>query len=96
MLTRLLQLEDSPDLFPLELKSGKSAGSVEHRAQVVAYTLMLTEARNAAVVPGLLLYLKDNTTRAIRSSPVDVAGFLGLRNEMAAHFSAFDIEELPG
>ncbi|KAI6213062.1 hypothetical protein M3Y94_00105000 [Aphelenchoides besseyi] len=92
-----LQFQGSSNVVPLELKTGKSGAQIEHRAQLVAYSLMLSDDNRETPepVPGILLYLRDNTMRPIRSSDTDISGFLTLRNEMAGWFSEFDIEELP-
>ncbi|KAI6185397.1 DNA replication ATP-dependent helicase-like protein [Aphelenchoides besseyi] len=90
-----LNFEGSSNVIPLELKTGKSGSNIEHRAQVVAYSLMLSDEENPETVPGILLYLRDNVMRPIVSSDIDIAGFLTLRNEMSGWFSEFDIEELP-
>jgi CRISPR/Cas system-associated exonuclease Cas4 (RecB family) len=55
-------------IYPLELKTGKSyEGSIEHQAQVLLYSLLLSERWNKGkIVPGFLLYLKDNRIRKIQ------------------------------
>ncbi|KAM9860402.1 DNA replication ATP-dependent helicase/nuclease DNA2 [Aulostomus maculatus] len=72
----------SPDVktVPLELKTGRESNSIEHRSQVILYTLMSLERYNPAA--GLLLYLKTGNLHPVVASHMDRRELLKLRNTM--------------
>ena len=81
-------------IMPFEIKTG-SYESIEHRAQVLLYTLMMSERYNANVISGLLFYLKKNnnynddrrTSTYYRSTGKAVTNLKGMNvisNEIAA------------
>ncbi|XP_061420867.1 DNA replication ATP-dependent helicase/nuclease DNA2 isoform X2 [Lethenteron reissneri] len=67
---------------PLELKTGKESNSIEHRAQVVLYTL-LTQERWGDPGLGFLLYLKSGGMHPVSASRVDTRELIKLRNQLA-------------
>nr|XP_054379343.1 DNA replication ATP-dependent helicase/nuclease DNA2 isoform X5 [Pongo abelii] len=73
-------------IMPLELKTGKESNSIEHRSQVVLYTL-LSQERRADPEAGLLLYLKTGQMYPVPANHLDKRELLKLRNQMA--FSLF-------
>ncbi|XP_004386454.2 DNA replication ATP-dependent helicase/nuclease DNA2 isoform X4 [Trichechus manatus latirostris] len=73
-------------IMPLELKTGKESNSIEHRSQVVLYTL-LSQERRADAEAGLLLYLKTGQMYPVPAKHLDKRELLKLRNQMA--FSLF-------
>nr|XP_028682409.1 DNA replication ATP-dependent helicase/nuclease DNA2 isoform X3 [Macaca mulatta] len=73
-------------IMPLELKTGKESNSIEHRSQVVLYTL-LSQERRADPEAGLLLYLKTGQMYPVSANHLDKRELLKLRNQMA--FSLF-------
>ncbi|XP_076981221.1 DNA replication ATP-dependent helicase/nuclease DNA2 isoform X2 [Tamandua tetradactyla] len=73
-------------IMPLELKTGKESNSIEHRSQVVLYTL-LSQERRANPEAGLLLYLKTGQMYPVTAKHLDKRELLKLRNQMA--FSLF-------
>uniref|UniRef100_M3YL63 DNA replication ATP-dependent helicase/nuclease n=1 Tax=Mustela putorius furo TaxID=9669 RepID=M3YL63_MUSPF len=74
-------------IMPLELKTGKELNSIEHRSQLVLYTL-LSQERRADPEAGLLLYLKTGHMYPVPANHLDKRGeLLRLRNQMA--FSLF-------
>lgn len=44
--------------MPLEIKTGKSSFSLEHRGQVMLYQMMMSEIEEKPIDSGLLLYLR--------------------------------------
>lgn len=59
--------------MPLELKTGRSTFSAEHKGQVTLYSMMMNQSKNgrpnAAANPGgLLLYLRDGAIQQVLSS----------------------------
>uniref|UniRef100_A0A2K6THX3 DNA replication ATP-dependent helicase/nuclease n=1 Tax=Saimiri boliviensis boliviensis TaxID=39432 RepID=A0A2K6THX3_SAIBB len=73
-------------IMPLELKTGKESNSIEHRSQVVLYTL-LSQERRPDPEAGLLLYLKTGQMYPVPANHLDRRELLKLRNQMA--FSLF-------
>ncbi|KAM9197403.1 DNA replication ATP-dependent helicase/nuclease DNA2 [Dugong dugon] len=73
-------------IMPLELKTGKESNSIEHRSQVILYTL-LSQERRADAEAGLLLYLKTGQMYPVPAKHLDKRELLKLRNQMA--FSLF-------
>ncbi|XP_048964964.1 DNA replication ATP-dependent helicase/nuclease DNA2 isoform X2 [Canis lupus baileyi] len=73
-------------IMPLELKTGKELNSIEHRSQLVLYTL-LSQERRADPEAGLLLYLKTGNMYPVPANHLDKRELLRLRNQMA--FSLF-------
>ncbi|KAF4018865.1 hypothetical protein G4228_010953 [Cervus hanglu yarkandensis] len=73
-------------IMPLELKTGKESNSIEHRSQLVLYTL-LSQERRADPEAGLLLYLKTGQMYPVPAKHLDKRELLRLRNQMA--FSLF-------
>ncbi|XP_006889113.1 PREDICTED: DNA replication ATP-dependent helicase/nuclease DNA2 [Elephantulus edwardii] len=74
-------------IMPLELKTGKESNSIEHRSQVVLYTL-LSQERRPDPEAGLLLYLKTGQMYPVPAKHLDKRELLKLRNQMA--FSLFN------
>ncbi|XP_036952472.1 DNA replication ATP-dependent helicase/nuclease DNA2 [Acanthopagrus latus] len=66
--------------IPLELKTGKESNSIEHRSQVILYTLMSLERYNPEA--GLLLYLKTGNLHPVVASHMDRRELLKLRNTL--------------
>ncbi|RVE74639.1 hypothetical protein OJAV_G00024120 [Oryzias javanicus] len=69
--------------FPLELKTGKESNSIEHRSQVILYTLMSMERYNPEA--GLLLYLKTGSMYPVAAGHMDRRELLKLRNTLVHH-----------
>ncbi|XP_053161315.1 DNA replication ATP-dependent helicase/nuclease DNA2 [Hemicordylus capensis] len=69
-------------IMPLELKSGKETNSIEHRSQVVLYTLMCQE-RHVDPEAGFLLYLKTGNMFPVPGNHMDRRELIKLRNQLA-------------
>ncbi|XP_066098703.1 DNA replication ATP-dependent helicase/nuclease DNA2 isoform X2 [Saccopteryx bilineata] len=69
-------------IMPLELKTGKESNSIEHRSQLVLYTL-LSQERRADPEAGLLLYLRSGQMYPVPANHLDKRELLKLRNQMA-------------
>ncbi|XP_077570114.1 DNA replication ATP-dependent helicase/nuclease DNA2 isoform X1 [Stigmatopora nigra] len=69
--------------IPLELKTGRESNSIEHRSQVILYTLMTLERYNPAA--GFLLYLKTGNLHPVVASHMDRRELLKLRNTLVHH-----------
>ncbi|XP_034158646.2 DNA replication ATP-dependent helicase/nuclease DNA2 isoform X1 [Pangasianodon hypophthalmus] len=73
-------------IVPLELKTGKESNSIEHRSQVILYTLMSTERRTDAEA-GFLVYLKTGNLHPIVGNHMDRRELIKLRNSLVHHLS---------
>ncbi|XP_078576312.1 DNA replication ATP-dependent helicase/nuclease DNA2-like isoform X2 [Branchiostoma floridae x Branchiostoma japonicum] len=69
-------------VLPLELKTGRETNSIEHRSQVILYTL-LTREQYPDPELGLLLYLKTGNMKAVPAGHVDRRELILLRNSLA-------------
>ncbi|XP_062486450.1 DNA replication ATP-dependent helicase/nuclease DNA2 [Pezoporus occidentalis] len=69
-------------VMPLELKSGKESNSIEHRSQVILYTLLNSE-RRVDPEAGFLLYLKTGTMYPVSGARMDRRELMKLRNHVA-------------
>uniref|UniRef100_A0A3Q1FPZ8 DNA replication ATP-dependent helicase/nuclease n=1 Tax=Acanthochromis polyacanthus TaxID=80966 RepID=A0A3Q1FPZ8_9TELE len=70
-------------IVPLELKTGKESNSIEHRSQVILYTLMSLERYNPET--GFLLYLKTGNMHPVVANHMDRRELLKLRNTLVHH-----------
>ncbi|XP_011308932.1 DNA replication ATP-dependent helicase/nuclease DNA2 [Fopius arisanus] len=73
-------------VMPLEIKTGRSLFSNEHRGQLYLYTMMMKQL-GYDVESGLLLYIKDNQMQEVTSSKNDQRGLLTMRNLLAYYLS---------
>ncbi|XP_036411425.1 DNA replication ATP-dependent helicase/nuclease DNA2 [Megalops cyprinoides] len=71
-------------VVPLELKTGKESNSIEHRSQVILYTLMSLERRSDPEA-GFLLYLKTGNMHPVVANHIDRRELLKLRNTLVHH-----------
>uniref|UniRef100_A0A672GL39 DNA replication ATP-dependent helicase/nuclease n=1 Tax=Salarias fasciatus TaxID=181472 RepID=A0A672GL39_SALFA len=69
--------------LPLELKTGRESNSIEHRSQVILYTMMSLERYNPEA--GFLLYLKTGSMHPVVPSHMDRRELIKLRNTLV-HF----------
>ncbi|VVA90552.1 unnamed protein product [Arabis nemorensis] len=73
-------------IMPLEFKSGKAPNgqsSMEHCAQVILYTLLMSERYLKHIDHGLLYYLQSDQTQGISVQRSDLVGLIIRRNELA-------------
>ncbi|XP_055087707.1 DNA replication ATP-dependent helicase/nuclease DNA2 isoform X1 [Periophthalmus magnuspinnatus] len=70
---------------PLELKTGKESNSIEHRSQVILYTLMSSERYNTET--GFLLYLKTGNLHPVVAGHMDRRELVKLRNTLVHHIN---------
>nr|XP_028961324.1 DNA replication ATP-dependent helicase/nuclease DNA2 [Malus domestica] len=78
--------ESHEKVMPLEFKSGKvpkGQSSMEHSAQVILYTLLMSERYQKHVDTGLLCYLQSDQTQGIVARRSDLVGLIMRRNELA-------------
>ncbi|KAL5148049.1 DNA replication ATP-dependent helicase/nuclease DNA2 [Glycine soja] len=73
-----------------------ASSSVEHRAQVILYTLLMSERYQKAVDSGLLYYLRSDQTQGIVVQRSDLTGLIMRRNELASDLlKALTLQQLP-
>ncbi|CAN4126033.1 unnamed protein product [Withania somnifera] len=73
-------------IMPLEFKTGKATSgqaTMEHNAQVMLYTLLMSERYSQHIGHGLLYYLHTNQTQGITVCRSDLVGLIMRRNELA-------------
>ncbi|XP_051829823.1 DNA replication ATP-dependent helicase/nuclease DNA2 [Antechinus flavipes] len=73
-------------IMPLELKTGKESNSIEHRSQVILYTL-LSQERRADPEAGWLLYLQTGNMYPVPANRLDRRELLKLRNQLAFYLA---------
>ncbi|KAL2634060.1 hypothetical protein R1flu_005539 [Riccia fluitans] len=81
-----LTLDGKDQVVPLEFKTGKATtgqAGVEHRAQVILYTLLMSDRYLQPVDMGLLYYLHTNQTQEVRVQQSELVGLIMRRNEHA-------------
>ncbi|XP_077093323.1 DNA replication ATP-dependent helicase/nuclease DNA2 isoform X3 [Siphateles boraxobius] len=71
-------------IVPLELKTGKESNSIEHRSQVILYTLM-SSARRCDPEAGFLIYLKTGSLHPVVGNHMDRRELIKIRNSLAHH-----------
>eukprot|EP01018_Ginkgo_biloba_P039983 Gb_09620 [translate_table: standard] len=75
-------------IMPLEFKTGKGTtgqAAMEHRAQVILYTLLMSDRYLQNVSSGLLYYLHTNQTQGVTVQHADLIGLMMRRNEHATN-----------
>ncbi|XP_070051802.1 DNA replication ATP-dependent helicase/nuclease JHS1 isoform X3 [Nicotiana tomentosiformis] len=73
-------------IMPLEFKTGKATNglaTMEHNAQVMLYTLLMSERYSQHIGHGLLYYLHTDHTQGITVRRSDLVGLIMRRNELA-------------
>jgi len=73
--------------LPLELKTGRAMAAMEHRAQTMLYTLLLSERYGADVQDGLLFYTQSENGDVLRvpRGRNEIRGLITARNELAGY-----------
>ncbi|KAL0429394.1 UNVERIFIED_CONTAM: DNA replication ATP-dependent helicase/nuclease JHS1 [Sesamum radiatum] len=73
-------------IMPLEFKTGKGTSgqtAMEHSAQVMLYTLLMSERYMMNIQYGLLYYLQTDQTQGIAVKRSDLIGLIMRRNDLA-------------
>lgn len=86
-------------MMPLEFKTGRGTtgqAAMEHRAQVILYTLLMSDRYLQDVGSGLIYYLHTNQTQGIAVQHADLVGLIMQRNEHATNLlTASSTQMLP-
>ena len=75
----------STHTMPFEIKTGRSIGGMEHRAQTMLYTLLAEERYGVQIPSGLLYYTQSEEVVRVPRGRNELRGLLDARNEMAAY-----------
>lgn len=78
---------DSLQQMPLEIKTGRSVGVMEHRAQTMLYTFLMEERYQTPVSAGLLYYTQSDAMLRVSANKNEVRSLLHARNELAGYLS---------
>lgn len=71
--------------FPFEIKTGRPVTGMEHRAQTMLYTLLMSERYDCDVQSGLLYYTQSEEVVRVPAVRNEIAALVMLRNEMAQY-----------
>ncbi|KAM7277423.1 hypothetical protein ACFE04_019289 [Oxalis oulophora] len=86
-------------IMPLEFKTGKAPHeqtSTEHTAQVILYTLLMSERYMKHIDSGLLYYLQPDQTQGILVQRSHLVGIIMRRNDLASDIlKASTTQQLP-
>lgn len=80
-------------IAPLELKTGNNMNVMQHRAQTILYTLLLSEYYGENVEFGLLFYLEKGETIQVFPVHNEIRGLIITRNNIAKYLK--NNQELP-
>lgn len=58
--------------------------------------LLFFRYNSGRILPGHVLYLKDNNARAVIPKAVELKGLLQMRNRLAPSFARLRLDSLPG
>ncbi|EGF98352.1 uncharacterized protein MELLADRAFT_113623 [Melampsora larici-populina 98AG31] len=84
------------NVFPLEIKTGRKPNGVEHTAQTMLYTLLMSDRYNQNVPAGLLFYTSINEITRVRAVKAELRQLIIARNHLASyiHKRAIDPEDV--
>ncbi|GAA6010418.1 hypothetical protein JCM10207_001295 [Rhodosporidiobolus poonsookiae] len=68
---------------PFEIKTGRSIAGMEHRAQTMLYTLLMSDRYDQDVDSGLLYYTKTNEIFRVQAARNELRGLILARNRFA-------------
>ncbi|CCJ30384.1 unnamed protein product [Pneumocystis jirovecii] len=88
-----IALKSGPDLqyliAPFELKTGNNTKSMEHRAQTILYTLLLSQHYDINVNFGILFYLEKGETIQVFAVHNEIRGLIITRNNIAKYLKNY-------
>jgi len=70
--------------MPLEIKTGRATAGLEHRAQTMLYTLLMSERYGEDISSGLLYYTQSEEVLEVPRARNELRGLMMARNDMAA------------
>jgi len=72
-----------PHIFPLEIKTGRQPNGIEHIAQTMLYTLLLSDRYNVDITAGLLFYTSRDDLIRVRVVKDELRHLMMARNRLA-------------
>ncbi|KAJ2636609.1 DNA replication endonuclease-helicase Dna2 [Coemansia sp. RSA 1286] len=85
-LTVLAQyIADGAKVQPFELKTGRATQNTSHRAQVILYTLLLSDRYDVSIDAGILYYPRSGEMIQVQRSATELRALIGARNEMTQY-----------
>jgi DNA replication ATP-dependent helicase Dna2 len=82
------QEEGKTWVVPLEVKTGKNTSLMNHRAQTMLYTLMMSDRYDVDVKCGMLYYVDARESIRVRAQRNEIRGLIMGRNELARWIKA--------
>ncbi|GAA6017523.1 hypothetical protein JCM11491_006852 [Sporobolomyces phaffii] len=70
--------------LPFEIKTGRANAGMEHRAQTMLYTLLMSDRYNEETAAGLLYYTQSNEVYQVQAARNEIRGLIHARNRFAA------------
>ncbi|KAI8458085.1 DNA replication factor Dna2-domain-containing protein [Phakopsora pachyrhizi] len=74
-------------LFPLEIKTGKKPRGIEHIAQTMLYTLLMSDRYDVEITAGLLFYTSSNELIRVRAVKEELRQLMIVRNRLVIFLS---------
>ncbi|KAI0056156.1 Dna2-domain-containing protein [Artomyces pyxidatus] len=81
--TSFLTLPPISRPVPLEIKTGRAVAGMEHRAQTMLYTLLMSERYGVPVNEGLLYYTQSEEVIAVPAARHEMRALVSVRNSIA-------------
>ncbi|GAA5964056.1 hypothetical protein JCM3765_000884 [Sporobolomyces pararoseus] len=70
--------------IPFEIKTGRANAGMEHRAQTMLYTLLMSDLYNEEISAGLLYYTQSNEVYQVQAARNEIRGLIHARNRFAS------------
>lgn len=72
-------------VMPLEIKTGRMTSAMEHRAQTMLYTLLMSDRYDVDVAGGLLYYTQSDDVIRVPAARNELKALIMARNELAGY-----------
>ena len=74
--------------LPFEIKTGRESSGMEHRAQTMLYTLLMSERYGVEVSSGLLYYTQSGEVTQVHAGWNEIRSLIILRNILASYIAS--------
>lgn len=71
--------------MPFEIKTGRAGAGLEHRAQTMLYTLLMSERYGVQVGEGLLYYTQSEEVVRVPAARNEIRSLMVARNDLASY-----------
>jgi DNA replication ATP-dependent helicase Dna2 len=71
--------------MPFEIKTGRAVAGLEHRAQTMLYTLLMSERYGVQINEGLLYYTQSDEVVRVPAARNEIRSLMVVRNELASY-----------